>query len=127
MEGIQKVVSVGFSSVSTREFLPRQGQGVPSGGAAPLGMEMTPIRENSESLIIYERRREHERKGVSRIPEEERVQILKAQGVSDDSLTIEAKNLDQLNWNRLQSISSPTENPLPEHQREMYRKILNQP
>jgi len=87
-------------------------------------MEMHPFREDSEQLVNFEKRRESERRGVSRIPEEERIQILKAQGISDESITEEAKLIDEINWNRLQSIASPTENPLPENQRELYRKIL---
>lgn len=72
-------------------------------------MSLLPIRENLESLTAFEERRETERKGVLKIPENERIQILKSQGVTDDLINEEARNLDNLNWHRLQSISSPTE------------------
>eukprot|EP01116_Phalansterium_solitarium_P003899 TRINITY_DN14736_c0_g1_i1.p1 TRINITY_DN14736_c0_g1~~TRINITY_DN14736_c0_g1_i1.p1 ORF type:complete len:616 (+),score=156.43 TRINITY_DN14736_c0_g1_i1:213-2060(+) len=126
MDGVKQYNKVAFGVVNTREFLPQQGQGVPSGGAAPLGMDMRPFREASEPLTMFEKRREQERRGVSRIPEEQRKEILKDSGVSDESMDEEARYLEQLNWNRLQSIASPTENPLPEHQRDLYRKILDQ-
>lgn len=45
--------------------------------------------------------------GLARIPEEERISILKSQGISDESLSEEAKSIEELNWNRLQSIASP--------------------
>lgn len=86
-----------------------------------------PIREKYETLSTFEKRRENERRGVNRIPEEERISILKSNGVTDESIVEEARSLDEINWNRIQSIASPTENPLPETQREMYRRFLNQP
>jgi hypothetical protein len=72
-------------------------------------MDMNPIRENIEHISQFEKRRESERRGVARIPEDERIQILRSQGISDESLSEEARMLDELNWNRLQSIASPTE------------------
>jgi hypothetical protein len=118
---------VGFSHVSTIEFLPSHGQGVPSGGAAPLGMEMRPFHRNVESIINFEQRRENSRRGVTRISEAERIHILRDVGqVSEDSLVEEAQLLEQINRQRIESIASPTENPLPEQQRDMYRRMLNE-
>lgn len=88
-------------------------------------MELVSHRENSEPLDAFEKRRETQRKGVSRIPEEERIRILRENGVTEESIHEEARNLDMLNYYRLQSIASPTENPLPESQREMYRRAIS--
>eukprot|EP01119_Soliformovum_irregulare_P010138 TRINITY_DN2472_c0_g3_i1.p1 TRINITY_DN2472_c0_g3~~TRINITY_DN2472_c0_g3_i1.p1 ORF type:complete len:672 (-),score=204.25 TRINITY_DN2472_c0_g3_i1:24-2039(-) len=122
---VQKANSVGFSTVNTRTFLPQQGQGVPSGGSvAPLGMDMITYREHSEPINTFEFRREAERRGVNRVPEDQRIFILKSRGITDEELASEAQSLREINWSRLQSIGSPTENPLPEQQREMYRRLL---
>jgi len=124
----QKVNNVGFAFVKTREFIAAQGLGVPSVGSAPLGLGFTPTQEDTEELLEgYEKRRETERKGVSRIPEEERKSILLESGASEESLEEGARQLNLLNWGRLESMASPTENPLPEHQRQHFRKFLFQP
>jgi hypothetical protein len=117
---------VGFGNVSTMEFLPAQGQGVPSGGGAPLGMEMRAIRGRVENINLFEQRREAQRKGINRIPEQKRIEILKdVGGVSEDSLQEEALMLDHLQRKRMESVASPTDNPLPDYQRDLYRKMLN--
>lgn len=110
----QKTASVGFGFVKTREFTPAQGLGVPSVGSAPLGLGFSAAQDDTEELLDgYEKRREVERKGVSRIPEEERKNILMESGTSEESLEEEARQLNLLNWGRLESMASPTENPLP--------------
>lgn len=125
-EGIAKG-NVGFAFVKTREFMPAQGLGVPSTGAAPLGLGFSPLTEDTEELLDgYERRREAERKGVMRVPEEQRKVILMENGTSEESLEEEARTLNKLNWGRLESMASPTENPLPEQQRQVFRKYLFQ-
>lgn len=65
------------------------------------------------NIIRYERRREAERKGVMRVPEEQRKVILMENGTSEESLEEEARSLNKINWGRLESMASPTENPLP--------------
>lgn len=52
-------------------------------------------------LDRYERRREAERKGVLRIPEEQRKAILMDSGTSEESLEEEARTLNKINWGRL--------------------------
>lgn len=127
-EGAQQKGNVGFAFVKTREFTPAQGLGVPSTGAAPLGLAFSPLNEDTEELLDgYERRREAERKGVLRIPEEQRKAILMENGATEESLEEEARNLNKINWGRLESMASPTENPLPEQQRQVFRKFLYQP
>jgi hypothetical protein len=124
---VQKANNVGFGFVKTREFTPAQGLGVPSMGSAPLGLGFSSTQEDTEELLEgYEKRREVERKGVSRIPEDERKNILMDSGTSEESLEEEARQLNLLNWGRLESMASPTENPLPEHQRQQFRKFLFQ-
>lgn len=119
--------NVGFAFVKTREFTPAQGLGVPSTGAAPLGLAFSPLSEDTEELLDgYERRREAERKGVLRIPEDQRKAILMDNGTSEESLEEEARTLNKINWGRLESMASPTENPLPEQQRQVFRKYLFQ-
>lgn len=49
----------------------------------------------------YERRREAERKGVLRIPEDQRKAILMDNGATEESLEEEARNLNKINWGRL--------------------------
>jgi len=127
-EGGQQKGNVGFAFVKTREFTPAQGLGVPSTGAAPLGLGFSPLNEDTEELLDgYERRREAERKGVLRIPEDQRKAILIDHGATEESLEEEARNLNKINWGRLESMASPTENPLPEQQRQVFRKFLYQP
>lgn len=127
-EGAPQKGNVGFAFVKTREFTPAQGLGVPSTGAAPLGLAFSPLNEDTEELLDgYERRREAERKGVLRIPEEQRKAILMDSGTSEESLEEEARTLNKINWGRLESMASPTENPLPEQQRQVFRKYLYQP
>jgi len=113
--------------VKVREFVPQQGMGVPSMGAAPLGLGFGIHEDTQEDLDGYERRREQERKGVQRIPEELRKQMLLEAGVPVSVIEDEARQLNMLNWGRLESMASPTENPLPEHQRQLYRSYLYQP
>eukprot|EP01117_Protostelium_nocturnum_P000899 TRINITY_DN11239_c0_g1_i2.p1 TRINITY_DN11239_c0_g1~~TRINITY_DN11239_c0_g1_i2.p1 ORF type:complete len:337 (+),score=91.44 TRINITY_DN11239_c0_g1_i2:43-1053(+) len=125
MEGIQKNNGVAFGTVSVVEFLPAQGQGIPHEGAASLGMGMKPVHQFSQPLSTFEKKRESEKKGVNRIPEDTRIQILKSEGISDESILEEAKDMQQLRWNRWQSAASPTyDNPFPESQREVYKKML---
>eukprot|EP01113_Clastostelium_recurvatum_P027081 TRINITY_DN3261_c0_g1_i1.p1 TRINITY_DN3261_c0_g1~~TRINITY_DN3261_c0_g1_i1.p1 ORF type:complete len:845 (-),score=249.62 TRINITY_DN3261_c0_g1_i1:56-2590(-) len=126
--GQQMKAGVGFGVVKVREFVPQQGLGVPSVGAAPLGLGFGHAQDEiQEDIDGFERRREQERKGVQRIPEEMRKQMLLEAGVPESTLEEEARNLNMLNWGRMESIASPTENPLPEHQRKIYRKFLFQP
>jgi hypothetical protein len=127
MSEIQPKGNVGFAFVKTREFTPAQGLGVPSTGAAPLGLAFSPLAEDTEELLDgYERRREAERKGVMRVPEEQRKVILMENGTSEESLEEEARSLNKINWGRLESMASPTDNPLPEQQRQVFRKYLFQ-
>jgi len=127
MEGIQKGNNVGFAFVKTREFAPAQGLGVPSVGSAPLGLGVAAGQEDTEEALDgYEKRREVERKGVTRISEEDRKNILLESGTSEESLNEEARQLNLLNWGRLESMASPTDNPLPENQRQQFRKFLYQ-
>ncbi|PRP74847.1 hypothetical protein PROFUN_09547 [Planoprotostelium fungivorum] len=115
---------VAFGMVSVVEYQPQQGQGAqPSIGAAPLGMGMRPVNEMVESINTFERRRETERRGVVRVPEEARIQILRQQGVTDEALIEEARDVEQVRWNRMQSTASPTYNGIPENHREQMRKI----
>lgn len=119
--------NVGFAFVKTREFTPAQGLGVPSTGAAPLGLGFSPLTEDTEELLDgYERRREAERKGVMRVPEDQRKVILMENGATEESLEEEARSLNKINWGRLESMASPTDNPLPEQQRQVFRKYLFQ-
>jgi hypothetical protein len=62
---------------------------------------------------MYENRRQNERKGVSRISEQDRIQILKSGHISDDSIEIEGRKLQDIIRSRLLSVTSPTSNPLP--------------
>lgn len=47
------------------------------------------------------------------MPEEQRKVILMENGTSEESLEEEARSLNKINWGRLESMASPTENPLP--------------
>eukprot|EP01112_Ceratiomyxa_fruticulosa_P007534 TRINITY_DN195_c1_g1_i1.p1 TRINITY_DN195_c1_g1~~TRINITY_DN195_c1_g1_i1.p1 ORF type:complete len:897 (+),score=204.07 TRINITY_DN195_c1_g1_i1:314-3004(+) len=127
MEGVQKS-GVGFSVVKVREFVPQQGLGVPSMGAAPIGIGFgQPAHDDvQEDLEGYERRRENERKGVQRIPEDVRKQMLMDAGVPESTIDEDTRQLNMINWGRMESVASPTDNPLPEHQRMLYRKFLYQ-
>jgi hypothetical protein len=104
--------SISFGSVSTRTYNVEQGQGIPSVGVAPLGIGNIVLKESTENIELYENRRINERKGVNRIPEQERIQILKSGHISDDSIEIEGKQLQDIVRSRILSVSSPTSNPL---------------
>lgn len=60
----------------------------------------------------YEKRREAERKGVLRIPEEQRKAILMDNGTSEESLEEEARTLNKINWGRLVCLFSLFRNAL---------------
>ena len=104
--------SISFGNVSTRTYNIEQGSGIPSVGVAPLGIGNIVLKESTENIETFENRRQYERKGVNRIPEQERIQILKSGHISDDSIEIEGKQLQDIIRSRILSVSSPTSNPL---------------
>jgi len=112
---------VDFDVVKTREFSVGIGHGVPSVGFAPIGIDELK-QETSEPVQDFEKRREHQRKGILRIPENERRNLLKDNNVTDMELNEDAKEILAINQNRLASLSSPTNNPLNENERLKYKK-----
>lgn len=82
-------------------------------GAAPLGLGSDLVSETRERIEGFERRREVERKGVTRVPEPVRQGLLEDVGIQNTALQQEREELERIVTNRLQSLSSPTENPLP--------------
>eukprot|EP00727_Mastigamoeba_balamuthi_P010688 m51a1_g6241 hypothetical protein (695) ;mRNA; f:10946-14108 len=114
MEVVPKAVGVGWGTVETVEFETAHSvSSVPSAGVAPVGLGERQVCVTKERVEGYERRREPERKGVSRIPEEQRREILMRAGVPDSVIEEESRVIDRIAKSRLESLSSPTENPLP--------------
>jgi hypothetical protein len=100
--------------VELREYEATQSRdSVPSTGVAPLGLGDSPISTKVERVEAFERRREDERKGVQKVPEEQRREMLMKAGVPPTAIESEATVLAHINWSRIQSLASPTENPLP--------------
>mmetsp|Transcript_6104 Transcript_6104/g.8528 ORF Transcript_6104/g.8528 Transcript_6104/m.8528 type:complete len:107 (+) Transcript_6104:229-549(+) len=95
-------------------------------GSASLGLDMVPVVQYTTDLSTFERARETQRKGVNRIPEADRIRILKQHGIGEETLADESVQLDKIQTSRMLSIISPTDNPLPPEQRELYRNFLFQ-
>eukprot|EP00004_Rigifila_ramosa_P025239 TRINITY_DN7514_c0_g1_i2.p1 TRINITY_DN7514_c0_g1~~TRINITY_DN7514_c0_g1_i2.p1 ORF type:complete len:596 (-),score=116.32 TRINITY_DN7514_c0_g1_i2:192-1949(-) len=116
---------VRFGYVDQRFYSREQGGGggVPSAGAAPLGLgwdvlgqERQPLDQGNESGAGEEDRDTHGRRRpyavVGQVPEGTRVQMLREAGASDLDIHAEAAMAEQLRQQRSESIRSPTQNPL---------------
>ena len=69
---------------------------------------MVPVVQYTTDLSTFERARESQRKGVNRIPEADRIRILKQHGVGEDTIADESVQLDKIQTSRVMSIISPT-------------------
>lgn len=113
---------VQFGTINTTEFTQDLSTtSVPTSGIAPLGLSGTAIHSYSEPVSVYEQRRLKERKGVSRIPEQQRIQTLQENGIPLSEINLGSQELKQVNLHRIESLASPTDNPLHPSQRDLYK------